>query len=108
MFYLPNIHEEKWDRSPNLFDSKVHALYTKGNPQIYHSIYKSFDQVGTSAKKKKGKKKTKTKETNHIVIQDFTSKNTDCRQFSFIIINTSLICISAKNKKRQNIICIVC
>lgn len=35
---------------------------TKGNPQIYHNIYKSFDQVGTSAKKEEtGKEKKQNK-----------------------------------------------
>lgn len=97
MSYSYYLNKKKRDTSTNLFDSEVHMLYTshKGYSKNILTLTKSFGEVGIMPRKEIEKQKQKYKLHNNT--EDFISKNTVRRNFSFIIMNTSPICVGAKN-----------
>lgn len=66
MSYPHYANEKRRDRSPSLFDSIIHMLYTshKGIPKIHCNMYKSFGQVGISSKREETGKKKKINNNN--------------------------------------------
>ena len=66
MPYPHYANEKKGDRSPSLFDSIIHVLYTahKGIPKIHCNMYKSGGQVGISSKTEETGKKINKNNNN--------------------------------------------
>lgn len=103
MSYPHYTNEKKRDRNPNVFDPRVHVLYTSHKRGFQSHLIKSGScgQVGTSAKGKRTWKIKPKIYKSHNNTEDSIGKNADCRKFPFII------CVSTKNIKGLNTIYIL-